>query len=61
MVVLRDLIEMVRVDEMLVEVYLYLRKSPPLFIVTGNGTEEIDLRSFCEPRMGRLEVERDDE
>jgi hypothetical protein len=52
---------MVRVDEMLVEVYLYLRKSPPLFIVTGNGTEEIDLRSFCEPRMGRLEVERDDE
>ena len=26
------------------EVYLYLRKSPPLFIVTGNGSGEIDLR-----------------
>lgn len=30
---------------MLVEVYLYLRKSP-LFIVTGNGSEEIDLRIY---------------
>jgi hypothetical protein len=31
---------------------LYLRKSP-LFIVTGNGTDEIDLRSLCGPRMGQ--------
>jgi hypothetical protein len=44
-VVLRVLIEIVRVDEMLVEVYLYLSKSP-LFIVTGNGTDEIDLCEF---------------
>ena len=45
---------------MLVEVYLYLRQSP-LFIVTGNGIEEIDLASLCEPRMINREVERDDE